>query len=83
MLEEKGKLPNLTVVFSVCEETGGSGAKTSSFKASPDEAIAVDVSFALQNGVSAEESGELSKGPMIGFSSTLDYKMSKELVSVA
>ncbi len=83
MLKEKGELPNLTVVFSVCEETGGSGAKTSSFKAASDEAIAVDVSFAMQPGVSAEESGELSKGPMIGFSSTLDYKMSKELVSVA
>lgn len=83
MLKDKGKLPNITVVFSVCEETNGSGAKTSSFKAAADEAIAVDVSFALQPGVSAEESGELSKGPMVGFSSTLDFKMSKDLVSVA
>lgn len=83
ILKEKGALPNLTVVFSVCEETTGSGAKTSSFKASADEAIAVDVSFALQPGVSPEESGELSKGPMIGFSSTLDFEMSKKLVSVA
>lgn len=83
ILKERGILPNLTVVFSVCEETTGSGAKTSSFKASADEAIAVDVSFALQPGVSPEESGELSKGPMIGFSSTLDFEMSKKLVSVA
>ncbi len=83
ILKEKGKLPNLTVVFSVCEETTGSGAKTSSFKASADEAIAVDVSFAMQPGVTAEESGELSKGPMIGFSSTLDFAMSKSLVSIA
>lgn len=83
MMKEKGLSPNITVVFSVCEETTGSGAKVSSFKASADEAIAVDVSFALQPGVTAEESGELSKGPMVGFSSTLDYKMSKDLVSVA
>lgn len=83
MLENKGVKPNLTVVFSVCEETGGSGAKTSSFKASADEAIAVDVSFATAPDVGAEEAGILSKGPMIGFSSTLDYNMSKKLVSVA
>ncbi len=83
MLKEKGIKPNITVVFSVCEETGGSGAKTSSFSANADEAIAVDVSFATAPGVSAEEAGELSKGPMIGFSSTLDYNMSKALVSVA
>lgn len=83
ILKDKNISPNLTVVFSVCEETTGSGAKTSSFKASADEAIAVDVSFALQPGVAAEESGELSKGPMIGFSSTLDFEMSRMLVSVA
>ncbi len=83
MLREKGIEPDLTVVFSVCEETCGSGAKTSSFRAEADEAIAVDVSFARQPGVSEEESGELSKGPMIGFSSTLDFEMSKKLVSVS
>lgn len=83
MLKDKGINPNLTVVFSVCEETGGTGAKTSSFAANADEAIAVDVSFATAPDVSSEESGALSKGPMIGFSSTLDYKMSKELVSIA
>lgn len=83
MLKDKGLNPNLTVVFSVCEETGGSGAKTSSFAANADEAIAVDVSFATAPDVSAEEAGVLSKGPMIGFSSTLDYNMSKRLVSVA
>ncbi len=82
-LREKGIKPNLTVVFSVCEETSGSGAKVSSFTAEADEAIAVDVSFAKQPGVTDEESGKLSEGPMIGFSSTLDFGMSKKLVSVA
>lgn len=83
MLKEKGITPNLTVVFSVCEETCGTGAKTSSFSADADVAIAVDVSFATAPDVSKAEAGELSKGPMIGFSSTLDYSMSKKLVSVA
>ena len=83
MLKEKGINPNLTVVFSVCEETCGSGAKTSAFTADADIAIAVDVSFATAPDVSKTEAGELSKGPMIGFSSTLDYSMSKKLVSVA
>ncbi len=83
MLKERGIKPNLTVVFSVCEETCGSGAKTSSFTADADVAIAVDVSFATAPDVSKTEAGELSKGPMIGFSSTLDYAMSKKLVAVA
>lgn len=83
MLKEKGVKPNLTVVFSVCEETSGSGAKTSSFAACADEAVAVDVSFAKQPGVSENESGELSKGPMVGFSSVLDFAMSKKLVALA
>lgn len=83
MLKEKGVKPNMTVVFSVCEETSGSGAKTSSFAANADEAIAVDVSFARQPGVSEEESGILSNGPMIGFSSTLDFEMSKKFVTAA
>lgn len=83
MLKEKGIKPNLSVVFSVCEETSGSGAKTSSFASAADEAIAVDVSFAKQPGVTDEESGMLSKGPMVGFSSTLDFAMSKKLVAIA
>lgn len=83
MLKERGVLPNLTVVFSVCEETCGTGAKTSSFNADADVAIAVDVSFATAPDVDKTEAGELSMGPMIGFSSTLDYAMSKKLVSVA
>ncbi len=83
MLEEKGISPDLSVVFSVCEETGGSGAKTSSYAIQADEAIAVDVSFAVSPGVSSEEAGVLSDGPMIGFSSTLDYKMSNDFVNVA
>ncbi len=83
ILKERGKMPNMSVVFSCGEEVGGYGAKTSSFKLKADEAIAVDVSFAKSPGVSAEESGILSQGPMIGFSGTLNYQMSKALVSIA
>lgn len=83
MLKDKGVNPNLTVAFTVCEETGGAGAKIASFAASADEAIAVDVSFAKAPDVSDEESGIMSKGPMIGFSSVLDYDMSLNLVKLA
>ncbi len=83
MLKESGKMPNLSVVFSVCEEVGGSGAKTSAYKLSADEAIAVDVSFAVAPDVSEREAGKMSKGPMIGFSGTLDYSISRSLVNLA
>ncbi len=83
ILKERGKIPNLTVTFSCGEEVGGYGAKTSSFKSKADEAIAVDVSFAKAPGVSPEESGILSNGPMVGFAGTLNYQMSKALIEVA
>ncbi len=83
ILKDRGKMPNLSVVFSCGEEVGGYGAKTSSFKLKADEAIAVDVSFGKAPGVSSEESGVLSKGPMIGFAGTLNYQMSKDFVDVA
>ncbi len=83
MLKDKGINPNLTVAFTVCEETGGGGAKIASFAQQSDEAIAVDVSFAKAPDVSDEESGIMSEGPMIGFSSVLDYNMSLNLVKLA
>lgn len=83
ILHSQNKLPNLTVTFSAGEEVGSFGAKTASFKSSADEAIAVDVSFASAPDVSPRESGELSKGPMIGYSGTLNFEMSKTLTAVA
>ncbi len=83
ILEEKGVDANIGVVFSVQEETGGSGAQTAAFSVQPDEAIAVDVSFASAPGVSAEKYAALGKGAMIGYAPSLDYAMSKSLEEIA
>ncbi len=70
------------VVCSTREEVGGQGAKLRTYALEPTEAIAVDVSFAKQPGVS-ELPAELGGGPMIGFSAALDRKISKRLVALA
>lgn len=83
ILEEKGADANIGVVFSVQEETGGSGAQTAAFSAQPDEAIVVDVSFAAAPSVSSEKYGALGKGAMIGYAPSLDFAMSKSLEEIA
>ncbi len=83
ILKSEGFNADLTVMFSSQEEVGGAGAVTGSFSNQADEAIVVDVTFATQPDVSKEESGELGKGPLIGFSPVLDRKMSLDLVETA
>ena len=74
----------LTIVFSVQEETGGSGAKTSGFSSNADAAIAVDVSFAMAPGLDEQRApGKLGGGVMIGVSPTLDNQMSETLRRLA
>lgn len=78
------KLPcKVTVALTAQEEISGSGARTASFAKYPNEAIAVDVSFARQSGVTAEKSGAMSKGPMIAVAPTISKDMSKALIAVA
>ena len=81
----KGKKINckISVMFSVQEETGGSGAQTGAFTANADEAIAVDVSFASAPGVSGEKYASLGGGTMIGYGPSLDYAMSRRLSEIA
>ncbi|MCY4021826.1 MAG: M20/M25/M40 family metallo-hydrolase [Anaerolineaceae bacterium] len=45
------------------EETGLLGARTAAWRVKPDLAIALDVDFAVQPGVEADNSVELGKGP--------------------
>ena len=70
------------VVCSTREEVGGQGAKIRTYSLEPTEAIAVDVSFATQPGTSGL-TAKLGGGPMIGFSASLDRKISKKLVRLA
>ena len=83
LLEGKNHGCKISVLFSVQEETGGSGAQTGAFSAQPDEAIAVDVSFATAPGISSEKYASLGAGTMIGYAPLLDYDMSKKLTGIA
>jgi endoglucanase len=84
VLAEKGvDLPcDIAVVFAVQEELGSRGASVSSFRIEPDAAIAVDVSFAHTPDADATQCGVLAKGPMIGWSPTLNDCMTRKLVSL-
>ena len=82
-LSEK-KLPfNVVFAFTDAEELGHRGAKTTVFDVSPDEAIALDVSFADAPDVPSNECGKLSGGAMIGMSPVLDKGISKKLIAIA
>ncbi len=74
----------VVILLSVQEETFETGAKTGAFFVSPDEAIAVDVSFASQPDISGQYSQiALSKGPMICLSPVLNRQMSDKLTELA
>lgn len=77
----EGKLNNLklSVLFSVQEETNGSGAKTGSFALMPDIAIALDVGFGDDPYTDKSQTITLGMGPSIGISPTLDKELTKEL----
>ncbi len=80
----QGKINNLTltVLFSVQEETGGSGARTGSFSAMPDYAIAVDVGFGDDPYTDKSTTISLGKGPSIGISPILDREFTNELKGI-
>jgi endoglucanase len=83
ILKDKKHDCRLTVIFSVQEETTGSGARVGGFSTQPDEALSVDVSFASAPEIPKDKTGEAGKGTMIGVSPTLDYEMSRKLEEIA
>ena len=80
-----GKVKELpiAVMFSSCEETGSAAAKSGSFNTAPDEAIAVDVSFAKAPGIKESVRAELGKGTMIGYAPSLNFELSRRLEDLA
>ncbi|MBQ7102223.1 MAG: M20/M25/M40 family metallo-hydrolase, partial [Clostridia bacterium] len=80
-----GKVKELpiAVMFSSCEETGSAAAKAGTFNAAPDEAIAVDVSFARAPGIKESVRAELGKGTMIGYAPSLSFELSRKLEDLA
>ena len=78
------KLPvSVAFCFSDGEELGLRGARTAAFKADPDEALVLDVSFGDGIGISPEDSGKLGGGAMVGISPCLDKKVSQKLIQIA
>lgn len=73
----------LSVLFSVQEEVGTRGAGAGAFCIVPDEAIAVDVSFAFAPDIPKHKCGEIDGGAMIGVSPILDTAMTNELKRIA
>ena len=73
----------LSVLFSVQEEVGTRGAGAGAFSLIPDEAIAVDVSFASAPDIPKHKCGEIDGGAMIGISPILSTTMTNELKRIA
>lgn len=74
---------NLAFCISDMEELGLRGAKTSTYKISPDEAIAIDVSFGDGPDINPNDCGKMEKGAMIGISPVIDCGISDKLIRIA
>lgn len=73
----------ISVLFSSREEVGGQGAEVAAFSLTPDEAIAVDVSFASAPGVAEHKSSPLGEGVIIGYAPVLSFSMADRLRDIA
>ena len=80
---EKKPPVNIAFCISDMEEIGLRGAKTSSYKIFPDEAIAIDVSFGNGPDIPAKDCGKMEKGAMIGVSPIIDREISNKLIRLA
>lgn len=74
---------DITVLFSVQEEVGTRGAGPGAFGVMPQQALCVDVSFAMSPGSLRHKCGDLGKGPMIGYSPILSRRITKRLEALA
>jgi putative aminopeptidase FrvX len=70
-------------VATVQEEVGFRGAITSAYGLAPDAAIAIDVTFGDQPGLSEAETVKMGKGPAIAFGPNIHPKLYEALVEVA
>ncbi len=67
----------------VQEETGLKGATTAAELIAPDVAIALDVCFAAQPGVSQDDQREMGKGPVLGIGPNFHIKLSEQIKATA
>lgn len=71
-----------TFLFSSREEIGSLGAKISSYKIKPSQAIALDVSFAKQPFVNSDKYQRLSCGAMVCIAPSLSRDISNTLTKI-
>ncbi len=83
LLKNKDLSCKVIISLSVREEVNMLGARAASYSFYPNEAIAVDVSFAKQNGVPSEKCGIMDEGPMIGISPVLNSEVTDKLILAA
>lgn len=74
---------DVLAVATIQEETALLGAATSAYELNPDAAVAIDVTFGAQNGVSESESFGLGKGPVIGLGPNIHPLLARRLVEAA
>jgi tetrahedral aminopeptidase len=67
----------------VQEESGLYGAATAAYHIKPDIAIAIDVTFADQPGVPADDANEMGAGPAIGLGANFHPKLFDKMIEVA
>lgn len=67
----------------VQEESGLFGAKTAAWHIQPDVAIALDVTFAEQPGVSADDASEIGGGPAIALGANIHPKLFDKIIEIA
>lgn len=83
LLREQEHNCHITVLFSAQEEVGTRGAGVAAFDNIPEEAIAVDVSFAMTPDTPRHKCGDMGKGPMIGISPILNKTMYETMIRLA
>ncbi len=81
-LSEKELPCNVCISLSDAEEIGSRGAKTTAYTVIPNEAVAVDVSFASGPEIPMEKSGKPGEGVMLGMSPILNGEIHKALRSI-
>ena len=85
-LEQLGGMQHawdVVAVATVQEETGLKGATAAAFGIAPDVAVALDVTFAKQPGVTEADGFPLGKGPTIGIGPNFHPKLAARIKKVA
>ncbi|MCU0512145.1 MAG: M42 family metallopeptidase [Anaerolineae bacterium] len=67
----------------VQEETGLLGATTAAYHIQPDVAIALDVGFAAQPGVSGDDAMEMGGGPALALGANIHPRLFDQLIAIA